>query len=209
MSENILIPGLHDYLDRLLPKRSDVFLEIEKYAEMEDFPIVGPLVGNILFQYAQLTKAKRILELGSGFGYSALWFSQASPNEIICTDLSKDNIKRAMVYFEKAGVTDKIQFIEGDGLDILRQVEGEFDIIFNDIEKEDYPEAFKEAVPRLRKGGLLITDNVLWDGKVLDSSPKEEATKGVKEYNRLAFSDPQVLSVIIPIRDGLGVSIKM
>ncbi len=209
MSDYILKPGIHDYLDSLLPKRENYFLELEKYAEKEDFPIVGPLVGNILLQYAQLINARRILELGSGFGYSALWFAKASPDEIICTDLTQNNIQRAMVYFDKVGIKDKIQFMEGDGLEILRKVEGEFDIIFNDIEKEDYPSVFKEAVPRLRKGGLLITDNVLWDGKVVDSSPTEETTIGVKEYNRLTFSDPRVLSVIIPIRDGLGVSIKL
>lgn len=211
MDEDILLPGLQDYLANLLPDRDEVLLEMEAYADEKQFPIVDPLIGTFLMQYARLIGAKRILELGSGFGYSAIWFAKGSAEsaEIICTDFSKENVETAKSYFERAGVSKKIQFRVGDGLEILDQLEGDFDIIFNDIEKEDYPSAFKAAIPRLRKGGLLITDNLLWSGRILDSSSTDKATIGINEYNRLAFNDSKIVSSIIPIRDGLGVSLKL
>ncbi|MFX1538345.1 MAG: O-methyltransferase, partial [Promethearchaeota archaeon] len=92
---------------------------------------------------------------------------------------------------------------------VIDQLQGKFDIIFNDVDKEQYPQAFNKTVPRLRKGGLLITDNTLWYGRVLETNPERESTKGVKEYNRLAFSDSRVLSTIIPVRDGITVSLKL
>ena len=91
----------------------------------------------------------------------------------------------------------------------MSQLEGEFDIIFNDVDKEEYPAVYKAALSRLRKGGLLITDNTLWYGRVREAKPKSESTHGVKEYNRLAFTDSSVISTIIPIRDGVTVTLKL
>ncbi len=202
--------GLHDYMLELVKDRNKVLLEMESYAKKHDFPIIGPLVGQLLSQYAQLIKAKKILELGSGYGYSAIYFSKATSDdaEIICTDTSEKCKNMAISYFQRMSIT-KVKFIVGDALEVLNQLQGEFDIIYNDIDKQDYPEAFKQAIPRLRKGGLLITDNALWHGRVLESTPTRESTKGVLEYNRLAFSDSRVISTINPIRDGICVSIKL
>lgn len=203
------IQGIHDYMQDLLKDRDKILLEMEAYAEKHDFPIIGPLVGQLLSQYAQLTKAKRILELGSGYGYSAIYFSKAVPDaEIICTDTSEKCKNIAVSYFKRMVITN-VKFIVGDALEVLNQLQGDFDIIYNDIDKQEYPQAFKQAVPRLRKGGLLITDNALWYGRVLESKPKRESTKGVLEYNKLAFSDPRVYSTLNPIRDGICVSIKL
>ncbi len=201
--------GLHDYLLDLLGKERDtVLLEMEKYANKHEFPIVGPLVGQLLSQYTRLIDARRILELGSGYGYSAIYFAKAASDEaeIICTDTSEENKNLAFSYFKRSAVSN-IKFIVGDALEVINQLQGEFDIIFNDVDKQEYPLAFKLAVPRLRTGGLLITDNALWYGQVLESKPRE-STKGVKEYNRLAFSDPRVFSTIVPIGDGICVSVK-
>jgi predicted O-methyltransferase YrrM len=208
--DDILIDGLHDYLlDLLGAERDSVLVEMENYAKEQDFPIIGPLVGQVLSQYTQLIDAKRILELGSGFGYSAIYFAKAAPEaEIICTDISEENKNSSISYFKRLAISN-IKFIVGDSLEIINKLQGEFDIIFNDVDKEQYPEAFKLAVPRLRKGGILITDNALWYGRVLESNSRRESTKGVKEYNELAFSDPRVLSTMIPIRDGICVSIKL
>jgi len=181
---------------------------MEEYAKERDFPIIGPLVGNFLMQYAVLSRANRILELGSGFGYSALWFAKANPEEIICTDSSEEKKNMALDFFKRSG-TKKIKFIVGDALEILDQLKGDFDIIFCDIDKEAYPLAFQQSIPRLRKGGLLLTDNTLWYGRVLELKPDRSSTEGVKEYNRLASTDSRVISTIIPIRDGLSVSIKL
>ena len=185
--------------------------ELEEYAIEEHFPIVGAIVGNLLMNYARMIKAERILELGSGFGYSALWFAKGMEKGIIiCTDFLEKNKLIAEKAFEEVNQKEKLElkFEVGDGLELLEQLEGEFDIIFSDVEKEDYPLVFKKAIPRLRRGGLLITDNTLWYGKVLKED-QSESTKGVKEYNRLAFNTKGVQSVLIPIRDGITVSLKM
>ena len=208
--DDILTDGLHNYLlDLLGAERDNVLVEMENYAREQDFPIIGPLVGQVLSQYTHLIDAKRILELGSGFGYSAIHFAKAAPEaEVICTDVSEENKNLSISYFKRLAISN-IKFIVGDSFEILNKLQGVFDIIFNDVDKEQYPEAFKLSVPRLRKGGILITDNALWYGRVLESNPQRKSTKGVKEYNQLAFSDPRVLSTMIPIRDGICVSIKL
>ncbi len=198
------------YMETLLENRSEIYKEIEEYARNVGFPIIEPLVGVLLNQYARMIKAKRILELGSGFGYSALWFSEGmdEETEIICTDFKEENKELAKKYFKKAGISTKIDFKLGDAMQILEEIEGKFDIIFNDVEKEDYPEVFKKAIPKLKEGGLLISDNTLWYGKVADENQKDYQTEGSREYNRLAFTDTRVLSVILPLRDGITVSMK-
>ncbi len=195
----------------LLENRSPIFKEIEEYAKKIDFPIIEPLVGVLLNQYARIIKAKRILELGSGFGYSAIWFSEGMDEQtvIVCTDLEEENKTLALDYFNRANIKTKIDFRLGDALKILDDIEGKFDIIFNDVEKEDYPEAFQKAVPKLKTGGLLITDNSLWYGKVTKKRKKDFQTEGSREYNKLAFSDKRVLSVILPLRDGITISMKI
>ncbi len=195
----------------LLENRASIYTEVENYATSIDFPIIEPLVGVLLNQYARLIKARRILELGSGFGYSALWFSERmdETTEIICTDFTKENKLLAEKYFKKAGVKTKIDFRTGDAIEILDEIEGKFDIIFNDVEKEDYPEVFEKAIPKLRKGGLLITDNTLWCGKVAQKRKKDYQTAGSREYNRLAFSDKRVSSSILPLRDGITITMKL
>lgn len=201
--------GLHEYMLDLVEDRNKVLLEMESYAKEHDFPIIGPLVGRLLSHYTELINAKRILELGSGYGYSTIYFARAAPEdaEVICTDTSEEYKNIAISYFKRLAIAN-IKFIVGDALDVINQLKGEFDIIYNDIDKQQYPQAFKLAIPRLRKGGLLITDNALWYGRVLESIPERESTKGVQEYNKLAFSDPRVFSTIIPISDGVCVSIK-
>jgi predicted O-methyltransferase YrrM len=199
------------YMEALLENRSTIFKEIEDYARSIDFPIIEPLVGNLLNHYVNIIDARRILELGSGFGYSALWFSEGrdEKTEIICTDFKEENRKLAEKYFKKAKIKTKIDFKLGNALEILYGIEGEFDIIFNDIEKEDYPEVFEKAIPKLRKGGLLITDNTLWYGKVANRMNIDYQTEGSREYNRLAFTDQRVKSVILPLRDGVTISVKL
>ena len=204
-------PKIENYMEKLLTNRKPIFFRLEKYAREIGFPIVGPLVGQILKQYARLIKAKSVIELGSGFGYSAIWFAEAieENGEIICTDFSGDYAQDAKDNFKEAKTKSKINFQIGDAMKILEDVDKEFDIIFNDVEKEDYPEVFDIAIPKLKKGGLLITDNTLWYGRILNEKDLSDATEGVREYNRKAFTDPRVLTVILPIRDGITVSLKV
>ncbi|MHA2365794.1 MAG: O-methyltransferase, partial [Candidatus Hodarchaeales archaeon] len=183
--------GIHDYLLELIPQRNEILTEMESYAEKEEFPIVGPLVGQFLMQYAYLIQPKRIFELGSGFGYSIMWFALASGDEteIHWTDHSNENAIIAKEYFKRANIKNPIYFHVGEALVNLKNTTGNFDIIFCDIAKEGYPEAFRQVIPRLNKGGVLITDNTLWSGRVLEDPPEEDSTVGVIEFNKLAFSD--------------------
>ncbi|MBI1746270.1 MAG: O-methyltransferase [Acidobacteria bacterium] len=207
---NIVSPVIEQYLNGLDPITDPVLLEMETYAASLRFPIVGPLVGRVLYQLAMISGARRIFEMGSGFGYSAYWFAKAlSPyGKIFCTDASADHARRAQNTFEKNGWTATLQFQVGNALTMIDQVPGEFDIIFNDIDKEDYPQAFHKALPRLRRGGLLISDNVLWGGAVATDDSRA-STAGIREYTRLIFSNENLVSSILPIRDGVSITVKL
>ncbi|HEY6192485.1 MAG TPA: O-methyltransferase [Bacteroidota bacterium] len=206
---DIVNANIAEYLLNVTPDRDEVLEDMEQYALARKFPIVGPLVGRLLFMLAQSTRAARILELGSGFGYSAYWFAKALPGggRVICTEGSEANAEHANIYFRRGKLSRKITFLVGDALTLIDKVEGQFDIIFNDIDKHQYPRAFRKALPRLRKGGLLISDNVLWSGKVLNQKPDRD-TAGILTYNRLIYSSRDLFSTIIPLRDGVSVSVK-
>jgi predicted O-methyltransferase YrrM len=200
---------LDSYLDKILPPRPPVVLEMEKLANEKKFPIIGPHVGRLLTVFAKTINAARIFEMGSGYGYSAFWFGLglAQGGKITLTDGSEDNRKLAAKYLSLLEMEDTIEFKVGDAMKLLENEKGTFDIIYNDVNKEQYPEAYRAAVDKLRPGGLFITDNVLWDGKVAEDNP-DEATAGVLEFNRLLFGDRHFFSSIIPIRDGLLVAVK-
>ena len=221
---DVLHPSIDEYLLEVIPERDEVLTEMEVYARENRFPIVGPLVGRVLHQLVLLTNPTRIFEMGSGFGYSAYWMAKAlrQPEaSIICTDGSQENADRAAGYLARGGIADRIDYRVGNALEIIDETEGDFDIIYNDIDKDGYPEAFRKAIPRLRSGGLFITDNMLWLGRVvtydtdadvqgLDEEEQwvHNTTVGVKELTRLLYSSPDVFTTIIPLRDGVSVAIK-
>ena len=207
---DIVTNNLTEYLLNVTPDRDTVLQEMEEYARAHDFPIIGPLVGRLLFMLARATKTKRIMELGSGYGYSAYWFSKAIgiKGEIFCTEGDSKNVQRAEQYAKRGKLKSNITFMTGDALKLIDEVDGTFDIIFNDIDKHQYPKAFRKALPRLRKGGLLISDNVLWSGRVLDHKP-DRNTAGILTYNRLIYSSKELFTTIIPLRDGVSVSVKL
>ena len=207
---DIVQGNIVEYLLNVTPERDQVLEDMERYALERNFPIIGPLVGRMLYVFAQAMQAKRILELGSGFGYSAYWFAKAigKEGEVICTEANAENAERAMEYFRRGKISHKTKFLTGDALKLIDEVEGQFDIIFNDIDKHQYPKAFRKAIPRLRKGGLLMSDNVLWSGRILDKKPDAD-TAGILTYNRLIYSSKDLFSTIVPIRDGVSISIKL
>jgi len=187
-----------------------VLTDMDSYAKQNNFPIIGPLVGRLLRQIAMITGARKIFEMGSGYGYSAIWFAGGMPDsgKIVCTEGSDYNKNIALKYFKKAGCEKMIDFQVGDAKEIICKYEDKFDIILNDIDKEQYPEAFELALPRLRSGGLFITDNVLWSGRIFDDEP-DAAAAGIIEFNRKLFKSNRIFSSIIPIRDGLGIAVKI
>jgi caffeoyl-CoA O-methyltransferase len=208
---NFITAGpVDDYLYAMLPKRDEVLAEMEGYASQHRIPIVGPAVARVLQQLALMINAKTVFELGSAIGYSTIWWAQAvgENGSVIYTDGDAKNAERARGYFDRAGVSKRITLHTGDALEVLSEQKQQYDIIFNDVDKEDYPRVLRLVSPRLRKGGLFITDNVLWSGHVAEKNPKSPQTKAILEFNRQLYSSPDFFTTILPIRDGLGVALK-
>ena len=203
---------VEDYIYELLPSRDAVITEIEAYAAEHDVPIIGPAVARMITLLVQVAGAKRIFELGSAIGYSTVWLARAAgPRaEIIYTDSNPENAKRAAGYFKRAGVASRIKIQTGDALDTLKKSPGKFDVIFNDIYKRQYPDAAKLALPKLRRGGLFITDNTLRSGKAeRKPEPGDADTLGVQKLNRMVHDSNELFSVLIPLRDGVTVCRKL
>jgi caffeoyl-CoA O-methyltransferase len=202
---------VEDYLYSLLPPRDEVLAEMEDKAAKRDIPIVGPAVGRILHQLVLTSGAKSVFEMGSAIGYSTIWWARAvgEDGRVIYTDGDRKNADEARGYFDRAGVANRVTVKVGDALELLSEQTQQFDIIFCDVDKEDYPRAFRVALPRLRKGGLFVADNVLWSGKVAQNKPAEASTKAIIQFNRLLYSSPDLFTTILPIRDGLSVTSKV
>jgi caffeoyl-CoA O-methyltransferase len=208
---NFTAPAVDKYLYSLLPKRDPVAAELERYAKKHNVPIVGPAVARMLALFVQVSGARRIFEMGSAIGYSTLWIARAAgPGaEVFYTDANPENAKRAAAMFERAGVADRIQILVGDALESLKSTAGEFDMIFNDVDKPAYPAVFKLAVPRVRSGGLFITDNTLWSGRVAKrAKASDQATRAIQQFNRLLYASKELYPVIVPLRDGVTICRK-
>ncbi len=205
-----LQPEFENYLSKISPPPHPILAEMESFARERDFPIVGPLVGRFLYQLVRAIQAKRVFELGSGFGYSAFWIAMALPEDgtLICTEASRNNVDLGVEFLERGGLAQKVDFRVGDAVRIFAESEGSFDFVFNDVDKHQYPQVFDLVVPRIKPGGFFVSDNLLWHGKVF-SEADDEDTVGVREFTRRIFSEPGLWSTIIPLRDGLGVCLKL
>jgi predicted O-methyltransferase YrrM len=201
---------IHKYLEQSVPDRPPILREMEQYAKENEFPIIGPLVGRFLYQMALLTKARKILELGSGYGYSAFWFSLAtrSKGNIVMTDTQRENKRRAFDYFKRAGLQSQFTFLVGDALRVIKKLDGQFDIILNDIDKIDYPRTIDVAASLLRKGGLFITDNVIWSGRVCEKK-QDDTTKAIVQFTEALNRDSRFFTTVMPVRDGISVSLRL
>lgn len=206
---NIIDPAIDRYLHDLANPEDPVLREMEMLAAERSFPIVGPQVGRMLKLLASTMSARRIIELGSGFGYSAYWFAQAVGPDglVVLTEGSEERAAEAEAFLTRGGMADRVRILVGDGLEIIEGIGGEFDIVFNDIDKERYPMVLEPAAAALRPGGLLISDNMLWFGTVLDEDSREASTRGVQKLTRMLFESPDFQTVLIPMRDGVTVSI--
>jgi caffeoyl-CoA O-methyltransferase len=207
----ITLDSVEKYMRDLLPPRDPVIAEMEDFAKRHQVPIVGPMVGRLLYQLARFVNAGRIFEMGSAIGYSTIWFARALKpgGKVYYTDGSSENAERAKEYIRRAGVSDRIEILVGDALDLIERVEGEFDIVFNDVDKQDYPKVYRKTAHRVRGGGLLLSDNVLWSGRVADASVTDEKTEGVRSFNKLLYADDRYYSTILPLRDGVAVGLRV
>ena len=205
----ILEKHIENYLDSLLPRRDAVLADIEKYASKRKIPIIGPACGRLLHLLARVSGAKRMFEMGSAIGYSTIWLARGagSDGEIYYTDGDPENARRARENFRRGGVEDRIQLLIGDSVQLIDGVPGAFDLIFIDVDKHQYPDALRKALPRLRSGGLLVTDNVLWYG-LASRRAKDARTRAIQQFNRMIYSSAKLFPVIIPLRDGVAVCRK-
>jgi predicted O-methyltransferase YrrM len=212
MSVEIVDPRIMEYLRRLYDDGDPVRAEMEALAEGRHFPIVGPLVGRHLILLTRAIGAKRVFELGSGYGYSALHFARAVGEDgvVHCTELDEENVRLAQHFLTRAGVWGRVTYHREEATAALRRVGGTWDIVYNDIDKDGYPGTVDLAHAHLRPGGLFITDNVLWSGRVLEGEDDGSAmTRGVREFTRRLLAHPGFLTAIDPTRDGVAVALRL
>lgn len=191
--------------------------DMERRAEADGFPIVGRAVGRFLELQARMVGAQRVVELGSGYGYSAYWFAGAvgPDGEVVCTDNDAVNAALGEQYLRRAGRWAPVRYHVGDALEGLAAVDGELDVIYCDIDKDGYPAAWAAAAERLRVGGLFLCDNVLWDGRVAGLRPgpedasREAVTDAIVRMTREVAQDPRYVSAINPVRDGVLVALRV
>jgi|SRR5579872_1265044 len=208
----ILADNIESYLYSLVPERDEVLRQMEAEAGKRDIPIVGPLVGHYFFQLAQLCRAKTVFEMGSAIGYSTIWWARAigPAGRVVYTDSDERNASEAQGYFKRAGLLDRIQIEIGDACEVLERQRQPFDILFNDIDKKDYPRVFSMAARHVKPGGIFVTDNVLWSGQVVDpGEEQDEATQAIVKFNDLQAKSEGWMTTILPLRDGVSVSFKL
>src|SRR6187402_3377179 len=207
---DILAPEISRYLDDLVPERPAELQEMERIAESTNFPIIGPASGQLCYLIARLIGARRIFEMGSGYGYSTAWFARAvrenGGGEVHHVVWDKDLSERARKHLDKLGYTDLVRYHEAEAVATLQATDGPFDLIFNDINKRDYPASIDAITPKLRRGGVLIIDNLLWSGRILDPSDTSEDTEGVRAVTRRIMDSDEWVASIVPVRDGVLVA---
>lgn len=210
MSDDPLPAALNTYLDSLVPPRHPELVAMEAEATRTSFPIIGPASGQLCYLLTRLVQARSVFELGSGFGYSTAWFAQAvlenGGGTVHHTVWDQGLSNRARAHLAALGLSELVQYRVGEAVAALRETAGPFDVIFNDIDKAGYPASLPIIRDRLRPGGLLITDNLLWQGRILDVRNQEADTAAIREYTRLVTTDPGWTAMVIPIRDGVLVA---
>jgi predicted O-methyltransferase YrrM len=208
----LIPPAVRDHLDRLVPERPAVLRDMELLAKKLDFPIIGPACGWLCYQVARMTGARRVFELGSGFGYSTAWFARAveenGGGEVHHSVWDEKLSARAREFLGAMGFGGIVRYHLGEAVEALRGSEGHFDLIFLDIDKEGYPAAVPVIRDKLRAGGVLIADNVLWSGRIFDPADRTPPTEAIRVFTRLVAGDSDWISSVVPIRDGLLVAYR-
>jgi predicted O-methyltransferase YrrM len=201
-----------DYLETLVPPREAEFEKMEEYATEKGFPIIGPVCGNYCYQLARMIGAKSVFELGSGYGYSTAWFAKAVKENgggvVHHTVWDEELSKRATSHLSALGSDDVVKFHMAEAVETLRKTDGPFDIIFNDIDKEAYPASLPFIKEKLRAGGILIIDNMLWSGRIWDKSNQDASTEAIRSFIYDITSDPAWIVSLAPLRDGMMVAFK-
>jgi caffeoyl-CoA O-methyltransferase len=212
MSVELLAPAVMAHLTAQLPTRAPELEAMERIAETKKFPIIGPAAGQYCYAMARAIGARRVFELGSGFGYSTAWFARAvrenGGGSVYHVVWDEALSAEARGHLAALDVGDVVTYRVGEAVQTLRETEGRFDLIFNDIDKRGYPASLDVIAEKLRPGGMLIVDNVLWHGRIFDATDTTPDTEGVRELTRRVMTDPKWIGTIVPIRDGLLVAIR-
>jgi caffeoyl-CoA O-methyltransferase len=208
---SILHPEQEAYLDRLLPPRDALLREMEERAAREDIPISDPEVGKLLGILARTTGARRILEIGAAIGYGAIWLARGAPEaRVLSVDLDPERLAAARGYLERAGVAERVELIEGAALEVIQRLEGPFDLVYVDAVKTEYRRYLDLTLPKIRVGGLIVVDNLLWGGEVAapsDGEPSKNAD-ALRSFNGYFMIHPQLQAVLLPLGDGVGLATK-
>ena len=206
--DGIVYPEIDRYIDRLANRGPDAQRAIEDQGE--GWPIVGAAEGSLLYVLARAVGARRVLELGTAIGYSGSWLARALPDrgELVTVERDPGTAEIARRNFEAAGVADKVRVEVGEATEVLPRLRGPFDMVFNDIDKAHYLAVLPHCLRLVRMGGLLVTDNVLWQGGVARGSRSKEA-RTIRDYNEALARDPRVVVAIVPLRDGVSIALKV
>jgi predicted O-methyltransferase YrrM len=208
----LIAPQTAAYIESLVPERPAELLAMEAYAREKSFPIIGPACGHLCYQIARMQGARDIFELGSGFGYSTAFFAKAVAengggvvHHVVWDD---DLSSRARGHIKALGLERYVEFHVAEAVGQLSKAAGPFDIIFNDIDKHGYPASLPVIEQKLRTGGTLIIDNMLWSGRIFDPADTSKNTEGVREFTRQIRSNANWITSLIPIRDGMIVALR-
>jgi caffeoyl-CoA O-methyltransferase len=211
---------VQEYLTSLVPPREAEMQEMEKYAVRTDFPIIGAAGGYYCYQIARIIGARSVFEMGSGYGYSTAWFAKAVKET--CAEQGRSDgcgvvhhvvwdeklSKLATSHLSRLGFEGLIQYHVAEAAATLRQTEGLFDLIFNDIDKEGYPESLPLIKSKLRSGGVLIIDNMLWHGRIFDAGNRQKSTQAILDFTKTITTDKDWIVSLAPVRDGMIVAYK-
>ena len=209
---DLIAPEAQSYLDKLIPDRHDELQKMEEHARQTGFPIVGPSSGHLCYQITRMIGARSVFELGSGFGYSTAWFARAvkengggTVQHVVWDETLSVRARR---HLSALGYNDIVEYHVGEAVAALRDSEGPYDVIFNDIDKDAYPDSLPVIEEKLRPGGVLIIDNMLWSGRIFNDADRSESTIGIRRFTTEITADPRWIVSLVPIRDGLIVAYR-
>lgn len=210
---SILKPEQESYLERLLPPRDPLLREMEEHAREREVPISDPEVARLLGILALSTGARRILEIGTAIGYGALCLARGAPEaRVVTIEIDPGQISVARGYLERGGVADRVEIVQGAALDVLPRLQGPFDLAFVDAVKKEYRRYLDLLLPRLRVGGLVVLDNLLWAGQVAappEDGSEDEQAEALRAFNGYLMMHPQLRAVVLPVGDGIGLATKI
>jgi predicted O-methyltransferase YrrM len=212
--EKIILSAQLDYISSFRKKTDSLIEEMEAYALEHKVPILSWHSAEFLEQLIIIKNPRRVLELGTAIAYSTIRVARNLKGKSVIHSIEKsaDNIAVAKEFIAKSGLSNKIKVLEGDAINVMPQLKKKYDLIFLDADKEDYKRLFDYSLVLLRKGGVLIVDNLLWHGYAASTRVPlqyKESTKHIREFNSLFMKQPNLKTTIIPVGDGLGVGVKI